>query len=241
MVVHQSCQAISGLCKYLINKCNFRYVLIGKIQSGSIESRFGHLRQLSGLDYFISMRQLFENDRKLRAISLLKYSAISINDVEAAVKEKSKELVKNILHKAELLHADLMLNIFPNENDCAIIYYVSGYCCKSLIKSNKCVFCKEGIFTTIHEPNSKAIPSNVHDFFREISRGDLWKPTAEMFDLGCLCWMIFAEVSNNDLKKEFLSGHEQREVFMQLVYIVDNYLFQFATTGGVCSVAKVII
>ena len=73
-------------------------------------------------------------------------------------------------------------------------------------------------------------------FFREISRGSLWKPTAEMFDLSCLCWMIFAEVSNNDLKKEFLSGHKQREVFMQLVYIAfhDNYLFQFTTTGGVC-------
>ena len=62
--------------------------------------------------------------------------------------------------------------------------------------------------------------------------------TAEMFDLDCLCWMVLAEVSNKNLKNNFLSGHEQRNIFVKLVYVYiafyGNSLFQFATTGAVC-------
>ena len=44
----------------------------------TIEGRFGHFIQLSGENYFISMRQLYKSDRKLRAFSFLKYSKISL-------------------------------------------------------------------------------------------------------------------------------------------------------------------
>ena len=72
LALKQTCQAIAGLAKYLFNSCGFNYVLLGKIQSDTIEGRFGHIRQLSGANYYISMRQLLESDRKLRTLSLLK-------------------------------------------------------------------------------------------------------------------------------------------------------------------------
>ena len=44
---------------------------MGKIQSNNIEGRFGYIRQLSGVNYYVSMRQLHESERKLRRISLI--------------------------------------------------------------------------------------------------------------------------------------------------------------------------
>jgi len=51
LALKQTCQAITGLAKYLINFCGFKYVLLGKVQSDTIEGRFGHIRQLSGTNY----------------------------------------------------------------------------------------------------------------------------------------------------------------------------------------------
>ena len=55
------------------------------MQSDAIESRFRWLRQLSGANYFISMRQVRESDTKIRALSLLKFSKISLNEIDDAL------------------------------------------------------------------------------------------------------------------------------------------------------------
>lgn len=221
LAVRQTCQALTSLSKHLFNKCGFKYVLLGKIQSDNIERRFGHIRQLSGANYFISMRQLLESDRKLRTISLLKYSNISVAEIGDAAKEKfSSSLMQEITTKAESLHAELLFNILPTDNDAAIIYYVTGYCCRSLVKSNRCNACKNSTIESVDDAIFETeldIPGNVHDFFREINRGGLWKPTSELFDVGSLCWRLFAEIAYTDVKKKFLSGCDQREVFKKLV------------------------
>ena len=46
LALRQMCKAITGLAKFLIDSCGFSFVLLGKIQSDSIEGRFGHIRQL---------------------------------------------------------------------------------------------------------------------------------------------------------------------------------------------------
>ena len=86
--LHQTCEAITQMSKYLLENCGFNYVLLGKIQSDMIERRFSRIRQLSGANYYISMRQLQESDRKIRSISLLKYSQIFIAEIDIIVKTK---------------------------------------------------------------------------------------------------------------------------------------------------------
>ena len=78
LALTQTCRAIAGLAKHLINFCGFNYVLLGKVQSDTLEGRFGHIRQLSGGNYYNSIRKLLESNRKLRAVSLLKHSGISV-------------------------------------------------------------------------------------------------------------------------------------------------------------------
>ena len=62
LALSQTCQSITGLSKYLMNECGFKYVLLGQIQFDTIEGRFGHIDLLSGANYFILMRQLYESD-----------------------------------------------------------------------------------------------------------------------------------------------------------------------------------
>lgn len=54
----------------------FQYVLLGNIQSDPLERRFGVYRQMSGANYYVSTRQLFESERKLRGGNLVQYKGV---------------------------------------------------------------------------------------------------------------------------------------------------------------------
>ena len=112
--LRQTCRGITGLAKYLINYCGFKYVLLGKIQFDTIEGRFGRICQLSGANfganYYISMRQLLESDRKLRTLSLVKYSRIFISHM-IKLPNQQKNVENEVIAKAELLYGDLQFNI----------------------------------------------------------------------------------------------------------------------------------
>ena len=62
--LHQTCEAIMQMLKNLLENCGFNYVLLGKIQSYMTKRRFSRIRQLSEANYYISMTQLQESDRK---------------------------------------------------------------------------------------------------------------------------------------------------------------------------------
>ena len=162
------------------------------------------------------MRQLLESDRKLRTLSLLKYSRISVKEIDQAAKEAHKPEHKKGA-KSESLYNDLQFNIAPTENDSAVIYYVTGYCCKSLVRSNRCDQCKQATVANINCSSDFLIPKNAREVFNAINRGGLWKPTPELFNVGCLCWTIFAELCQEQMRETFLSGLNQREVFNEIV------------------------
>ena len=175
-----------------MNECGFKYVLLGHIQSDTIEIRFDHIRQLSGANYFISMRQLYKSDRKLRTLSLLKYSQIFFKEIEDAAKtEEERTAIQEVIFKAESLYADMSFNIMPTENDVSVTFYVTGYCCRSLAKSNRCDSCKEITIASVEYLAPEAernVPINAISFFNDINCGGFSKPTKEMFDIGMLCW-----------------------------------------------------
>ena len=121
-------------------------MLLGKIQSDTIEERLGRIWQSNGAIYFISMRQLLESDRKLKTLLHVKYSLISVvdienSDIEKAVKE-NRCVNQDAIFKEEMLFGEMMFNKLPNENYIGLTYYVTGYCCRSLVRSSKCEHCK---------------------------------------------------------------------------------------------------
>ena len=190
-----------------MNECGFKYVLLGHTQSDTIEGRFCHIRQLSGANCFISMRQLYESDRKLRTLSLLKYSQISLKEIEEAAKAREERTaILEVIFRAESLYADLSFNIMPTVNDVSVTFYVTGYCCRSLAKSNKRDSCKEITIASVEYLAAEAapnVPANAINFFNDINRGGPSKPTKEMFDVGMLCWGHFPNCLLKGLKNGF--------------------------------------
>ena len=118
------------------------------------------------------MRQLLESDRKLRTLSLVKYSRISISHIDQVAKS-TKNVENEVIAKTESLYGDLQFNILPTDNDVVVIFYVTGCCCKSLVSRNKCAECKD---TTIAGEATDDIPESANQFIKDIDRGGLWKP-----------------------------------------------------------------
>jgi len=57
------CESLRRVSLHLLSECGFSYVLLGNVQSDVIEKRFGRYRQMSGSNYFISVRQLMESEK----------------------------------------------------------------------------------------------------------------------------------------------------------------------------------
>ena len=77
-----SLSGIRKLATYLIECAGFSYVLTGKINSDPIEARFGRYRQMSGGNYLISVKNVLENERKLKILSFLRQTGFNFNDFE---------------------------------------------------------------------------------------------------------------------------------------------------------------
>lgn len=67
---YQTLTAVADCSKYLISNCGFYYVMTGNFQSDPIDRRFGIYRQSHGGNYLISIRQLFETERKILPLRL---------------------------------------------------------------------------------------------------------------------------------------------------------------------------
>ena len=67
--------AVPESAQYLHEKLSFCYILIGKFTSDPIEARFGWYRKAKGGNFFMSLKQVLEVEKKIRRLSLLqKYS-----------------------------------------------------------------------------------------------------------------------------------------------------------------------
>ncbi len=181
-------------------------VLLGCIQSDNIESRFGWYRQLSGGNYFISVKQILDSERKIKTISLLKYNAIIKRDAYS-------------YKLAESLQCELLLNMIPSKQDQSIIYYVIGACARSVVRTKKCESCKETLILIDDAVELKFEDTpEAADFLKEINRGGLIAPQEWVFQLGLLCWQIFYEIKETaSLKNKFMKGKNHKQTLCDTV------------------------
>ena len=81
--------ALLEIANYCIDELGSEYVLLGKFQTDSLEARFGQYRQLAGGKYGMSLRQVYECEKKLRLLSVLKLKLKSKikNDVDICLSD----------------------------------------------------------------------------------------------------------------------------------------------------------
>ena len=124
---------------------DFAYVLLGMIQSDIIEGRFGWYRQLSGGNYYVSVRQILEAEKKIRFKSLIKFSNMTVTEVQLVMSDQ--ELSKAVIILTDWQPADLESITTAGESNA--LYYVAGYAARSLNKKIKCPSCR--VFLSISD------------------------------------------------------------------------------------------
>ena len=143
--------ALIEITDFCINELNFSYILPGKIQTDSLEERFGRYRQLSGSQYHVSIRQIFESEKKLRLLSFLELPLKSNSDYKIVINKVDNDWGSVYLHDQgqisnikdfESIHIS-DTDLRNVETDMPVLTYIAGYCCHSLIKHFKCDNCKD--------------------------------------------------------------------------------------------------
>ena len=128
-----SLESINCMAYHLIQNCGFSYVLTGNVNSDFIERRFGQYRQMSGGNYYISTKNAFDRERKVKILSLLEDPGFNIKETEF-------HSLSNLDICEEEIHFFLndCCDISPDCQDQAIIFYVAGYIAQSLLKKKNC-------------------------------------------------------------------------------------------------------
>ena len=82
----QSMKALSLCAKHLLERHNFDYVLSGKFLSDPIEGRFGWYRQMNGGNFFMSIMQLLQSEKKIRILTKLQEKIVlSASKIEVSL------------------------------------------------------------------------------------------------------------------------------------------------------------
>lgn len=223
----QTTSAIPELVQYLLEDKMLSYVLLGKINSDPIERRFGHYRQLSGANYFLSVRQFLEAEKAIRIRSLVKYSKLVLSEVTADLSssDNSKEQVQDEVQVLLSLIEDKALDFESTEDgEEAIVYYVAGYVARSLLKVAKCQGCVRLISESDDVPPvlfMEESDEGVHArerFLEQVTRGGLIKPS-DLLYIFCLHAHQLHKVlfSDDTIKNKFISSHLPRAVFSEVL------------------------
>lgn len=130
--------AILELSSYLIKELGFSYVLTGKLQTDSVEDRFGYYRQLAGGQYNISIIQLYEIEKKLKIqyILPLQLNSHFQGNVDIMTPVKSLETIKNVKNLEENIVEPYISKIPVSEEELLkvqkdsllVLAYLAGYC-----------------------------------------------------------------------------------------------------------------
>jgi len=226
LALRHSCQALADCAAFLLDRRGFNYVLLGHLQSDAIETRFGWLRQLAGANYYISMRQVMEGDRKIRALSLLKFSHLSLAEIdqETSVPTEAKTLTSTqASNVADAITDALNYSQWPSQNDANIIYYVAGAIARSVVRTTKCNGCKElltssDVLDPLQLDDSQSVDYTAETFLNTINRGGLTRPAEYTYDVAVLCWRVFEEIRTSEaLMASFLTVPGHRNLFARIM------------------------
>lgn len=215
--IRHSTQTLLDLCDHCCNELGFSYLLTGKIQTDCLEARFGKYRTMTGCQYLISMRQLYEVEKKIRLQNtlplILNSSAFGeINLSNIFVETGECEIVNSSLEIN-----DVSLDYTSEDFDCIesflpALTYIAGYCVNSLIKKYKCEHCKEML--VIDKEISVNVDSAIYDYIKSFDRGGLKYPILDIVNAASYCYITMSKLTNDCNENFFTKCSSQRSVLI---------------------------
>ena len=216
--------AIPELAEHLKKKHGFVYILPGKFTSDPVEGRFGWYRQMNGGNYFMSLKQLMQSEKKIRVLSLMQQHALlsgsCLKEFDALpLLETSFDIGAE--ENDVLWLNDVFARVSLDDITCAdanITYYVSGYVGRSISRRRKCSSCKELLIAgddsfSIHH----YLPDEYKQLFENVNRGGLSQPSEFIYTVTALAVQHYMAIlsTGEPTKTKFLSMSNPRSVFLK--------------------------
>ena len=176
-------------------------VLLGHFQGDYVEKEFGHIRQCSGGNYYVSVRQVFETVRLDKAKLLVGTSGFEVTDIGEGSHEC--ELCNTMINPAEKLLLDQLLDHDISDDIMLTIVYVAGFIAFKL-------------------PLLRGEHSNDPAFMylNKLNRGKLSYPTEMLVKYLLMCYLFFYEVESITMPgfphRGFLEIIEQHNISVNL-------------------------
>ena len=209
------CDTLRLLTEFLL-KIGFKFVLLGHAQSDILEHRFGSYRQMSGSNYFISVKQLLENEKKIKLISYLKHTKVSPHDLQLDTTYVSAETSSNNEKLPDLVH-----KTYPDdlaENEMHVITYVGGYIAfKQKHQSSCCASCHTWLSSSSSNLPEITDSESEAAFIHQINRGGLKSPSNALYILCVYGYCIFADLENSSTFSSFMQSPMPTATFCSLV------------------------
>ncbi|CAN7941828.1 unnamed protein product, partial [Ixodes hexagonus] len=207
VALHQTTRGLLEFARFCFDQLQLSYVLLGKIQTDSLEDRFGKYRQLAGSQYHVSIRQVFEGEHKLWLQSTLPKIAAACGG-ESDKDQQWEDLYKrtaaprpscNVVVTEEALSK--LKDILP------VLVYVAGYAVHATLKKLNCENCRAAL--TIDSTVSVSVAQKHYDLVRELDRGGLVHPAMFAVHAVANSYVVVTELSK---QPEFLRMPNQRQL-----------------------------
>ena len=180
-----------------------------------------------GANYFLSVRQFLEAEKKIRINTLVKHSNLSFTDA-CKILTSSKTPVD--IQEEERKFLELLTFDFGTEfkvgDEEGILFFFAGFCARSEAKNLKCESCI-ALFVL-----SKDVPSINFDaacfddnlgekrakFIQQINRGGLFTPTDALYVCVLHARQLYKEVfDKGEIEKKFLDLENPQHVFSAML------------------------
>ena len=239
MAVRQMCLVLVELSKHCLNNLGFNYVLLSRLSSDPIEQRFGWYRLLSGSNYFVSVKQIIESERKIKMVSLLKFDSISYAAITEAF-SYAGPLDNNAAKIGKEIFYSLMNGTFvePQLSDSNIIMYVTGALVRSELRLRNCDQCSSILVNEETQLESCDFSENsnpgleMQQFINLINRGGLLNPSTVAFAVCLKAWILFNTIKSSEKSiHAFLSSENHLQCFLAIMTEAienDNDMYQLA-------------
>ena len=146
-------RSLVSLIKYLLKTLEFTYLLTAKFQTDCLEARFGLYRQSSGGNYHVTLQQIIETEKKIRARNF-----IILNGKKFMISNTTLELEEMNIYFPNIQITDG--NLSQDEIDSLI--YIGGY----LVRKAEIEDCCKDLYTSIYTENES-------NYLADIDRGKL--------------------------------------------------------------------
>ena len=193
----------------------------------------------AGANYYLSVRQFLEAEKKIRIRCLVKFSNMNMKEINeishGTAAENKAKVERDAARILAMLPSDGLSDYTATECDGeeTVVYYIAGFIARSVLKQTKCECCTELIAKDKTAPQIEIEDSGSEspfqkakeDFLNSINRGGLVHPS-DLVHLVCMQALhLRNELFHGEIEKAFFETELQLEVFVDPLRIkLDNTL-----------------